>query len=81
MSQTTQKSAARRARARSDRTLVNATNNSPRRGVLLTRSVQKDLSELRPPGKVSTGCTPMRSVRFAHARRPFDGVAVDTCLA
>ena len=81
MSQTTQKSAARHARTRSDRTSVSATNNSPRRRVLLTRSVQKDLSEPRPPGKVSTGriecdlCAPHASPS------PSDGVAVDTCLA
>lgn len=43
MSQTTQISAARHARTRSDRrTSVDATNSSPRRRVLLTRSVQKD---------------------------------------
>ena len=75
VSQTTRSSAARHARTRSDRTSVNATNNSPRRGVLLTRSVQKDLSEPRPPGKVSTGrmacdlCAPHASPSPMRRRR------------
>ena len=75
MSQTTRSSAARHARTRSDRTSVNATNNSPRRRVLLTRSVQKNLSEPRPPGKVSTGrmacdlCAPHASPPHSRWRR------------
>lgn len=54
---------------------MNATNNSPRRWVLLTRSVQKDLSEPRPPGKVSTGrmacdlCAPHASPPPMRRRR------------
>lgn len=81
MSKANQESAARHARTRSDRTSVDATNNSIRRRVLLTRSVQKDLREPRPPGKVSAGrmacdlCAPHASLS------PSDGVAVDTCLA
>ena len=81
VSQTTQNSAARHARTRSGRTSVSATNNRPRRRVLLTRSVQKDLGEPRPPGKVSTGrmacdlCAPHASPS------PSDGVAADTCQA
>ena len=75
VSQTTRSSAARHARTRSDRTSVNATNNSPRRRVLLTRSVQKNLSEPRPPGKVSTGrmacdlCAPRASPSHLRWRR------------
>ena len=54
---------------------MSATNNSPQRRVLLTRSVQKDLSEPRPPGKVSTGrmacdlCAPHASPSHSRRRR------------